>query len=131
LRTKSGTEFHNRIATPKQSLKEKNLLKSNNNTNNSWQQKNQLKIHRYNLLMKNQQNKQTNTQFKYSICDNKIRLMITNGKFYIGMKAERAGASLAHLFSLYLNQLHSPSPLPPKKIIRKIKSPIMKMYVPS
>jgi hypothetical protein len=43
--------------------------------------------------MKNQQNKQTNTQFKYSICDNKIRLMITNGKFYIGMKAERVQVS--------------------------------------
>jgi hypothetical protein len=40
------------------------------------------------------QNKQTNTQFKYSIVSvNKIRLMITNGKFYIGMKEERVQVS--------------------------------------
>jgi hypothetical protein len=42
----------------------------------------------------NKQKKQTNTQFKYSIVsDNKIRLMITNGKFYIGMKEERVQVS--------------------------------------
>jgi hypothetical protein len=128
LRTKSGTEFHNRIATPKQLHKEKNLLKRNNNTINSWQQKNQLKRHRYNLLMK------TNKTNKHTIqvlhCDNKIRLMIYQWEILYRNEG-RAGASLAHLFSLYLNQLHSPSPLPPKKIIRKIKSPIMKIYVPS
>jgi hypothetical protein len=75
LRTKFGTQFHNRIATPKQSQKEKNLLKRNNKTNNSWQQKKPAQDTQIQFAHENQQNKQTNkpnTQFfKYSIVTTK------------------------------------------------------------
>jgi hypothetical protein len=37
--------------------------------------------------------KQTNTQFKYSIVTTKSGWWFTNGKFYIGMKAERVQVS--------------------------------------